>query len=335
MRELALVTGATGFVGAAVARALLTRGHAVRALVRNTSDRSNIAALDIETVEGDLRDEASLQRAVAGCSAVFHVAADYRLWVPDPGELHAANVSGSVALIKAAVAAGVERIVYTSSVAALGIDPSRAPADEATPVSESDMVGEYKRSKFRAERAVLKLAGAGAPVVIVNPSTPIGPRDVRPTPTGRIIVEAASGRMPAFVDTGLNVVHVDDVALGHVLAFERGVIGERYILGGDDLALREILAQVTSLVGRRAPSVRLPHGLVLPLAHLAEIWYRLMPPKTDPMLTVDSVRMSKKHMYFSSAKARRELGYDPRPASAALEDAVHWFITNGHIRGVA
>jgi dihydroflavonol-4-reductase len=327
-----LVTGATGFVGSAVARRLLDRGLPVRVLARPASDRRNLADLSVEVAEGDLRDAASLAPALAGCRALFHVAADYRLWTRDPEELYRTNVEGTRSLLLAAKAAGVERVVYTSSVATLGLNPDGTPADEETPVGLADMVGHYKRSKFQAEREVGRLAAEeGLPVVIVNPSTPIGPRDIKPTPTGRVIVEAASGRIPAFVETGLNVAHVDDVAEGHVLAFERGKVGERYVLGGRDMSLSEILAEVAALAGRRAPKVRLPHGLVLPVAVAAEAWARLMGGK-EPFVTVAGVRMARKRMYFSSAKAARELGYRARPAEAALSDAYDWFQRHGYLR---
>ena len=326
-----LVSGGSGFIGSAVVRALLARRATVRVLVRPTSKRTNLTGANVELVEGDLRDPASLVRAVKGCEGVFHVAADYRFWVPDVGALNETNVAGTRALLSAAADAGVRRVVYTSSVAALGGDPSGKPATEDTPVTEHDMSGHYSRSKFLAEREALAFAGQGLPVVIVNPSTPIGPRDIRPTPTGRIIVEAAAGRMPAFLDTGLNVVHVEDVAEGHWLAYERGVPGERYILGGDDLTFQEILALVSAAAGRRSPTLRLPHRVVLPMAYLAELGYRLRRPATAPMLTVDSVRMLKKHMFFSSAKARAGLGYAPRPSSEAIIDAIDWFRDNRYI----
>lgn len=326
-----LVTGATGFVGSAVLRRLLEAGHAVRALVRAGSDRRNLEGVDVELVEGDLRDSESLERALAGCRALFHVAADYRLWVRDPEVLYRSNVDGTRNILEAAVRTRTERIVYTSSVATLGINRDGSPASEDTPVSLEDMIGHYKRSKFLAEAAVRELIAAQRlPVVIVNPSTPIGPRDIKPTPTGRIIVEAASGRIPAFVDTGLNVVHVDDVAAGHLLAFERGREGERYILGGEDMALRDILAEVAALSGRKPPRVRLPHGLVLPIAWFAETWARCT-NSGEPMATVDGVRMAKKRMFFSSEKARRELGYQPRPARDAIADAVGWFRAHGYL----
>ncbi len=326
-----LVTGATGFVGSAVARALLDSGETLRLLVRPESDRRNVEGLRAEMVEGDLRDRASLERACHGCQALFHVAADYRLWVPEPDEIYAANVDGTRALMEAAGAAGVTRIVYTSSVATLGLNRDGSPADEATPVALADMIGHYKRSKFLAEAEVRRLvAEAGLPAVVVNPSMPVGPRDIKPTPTGRMILEAARGRMPAFVDTGLNVVHVADVAAGHVLAFERGALGERYILGGENLALREILGVIARRCGRPPPRLRLPHGLVLPLAYAAEAWARLR-RSGEPFATVDGLRMAKKRMYFSSAKAEAELGYQSRPAEAALADAVDWFREAGYL----
>jgi dihydroflavonol-4-reductase len=325
-----LVTGATGFVGSAVAQQLVARGETVRVLVRAGSDRRNIADLPVEPVEGDLRDGASLQRALRGCRALYHVAADYRIWIPRPEEIYETNVAGSVRLLRAAAAEGVERIVYTSSVAVLGVLPDGNPADEETPVRLADMIGHYKRSKFLAEEAVRGLIhDEGLPVVIVNPSTPIGPRDVKPTPTGRLIVEAATGRMPAFVDTGLNVVHVDDVATGHVLAYERGVVGERYVLGGENLTLRQILTEIARLCGRRPPRVRLPHGLVMPLAFAAEAVSRVT--GREPFVTVDGLRMARKKMFFSSAKAEATLGYRARPARAALADAVTWFQEAGYL----
>ncbi|WP_439814849.1 hopanoid-associated sugar epimerase [Zavarzinia sp. CC-PAN008] len=324
------VTGATGFVGSAVARALLRQGHAVRVLARPGGDRRNLDGLDVQVVEGDLLDPRSLKPLVQGVGALYHVAADYRLWVRDPDAMLRANVDGTRALLREAAEAGVSRIVYTSSVATLGIDPGGRPADETTPVGLSDMVGIYKRSKYLAEQAVLELVAAGAPVVIVNPSTPIGPRDVKPTPTGRILVEAAMGRMPAFVDTGLNLVHVDDVAQGHLLAAERGAIGARYILGGEDMTLGAILRAVAAQCGRRPPVVQLPHAVVLPIAYVSEAIARLT--GGEPFATVDGVRMSKKRMFFSHAKATADLGYQPRPALQAIVDALSWFRANGYIR---
>ncbi|GLQ48157.1 dihydroflavonol-4-reductase [Dyella lipolytica] len=319
----ALVTGATGFVGSAVARRLLRGGHSVRVLARAGSDRRNLQGLDVEVLEGDLTKPASLLPACDGCDALFHVAADYRLWAPDPAELYRANVDGTRAILEAAKRVGVPRIVYTSSVATLGIPKDGTPGSETTPVTVDDMIGHYKRSKFLAEAEARKFAADGLPVVIVNPSTPIGPHDIKPTPTGRVVRDAMNGRVPAYVDTGLNIVHVDDVAEGHWLAFERGVVGERYILGGFDMSLRDVLIEIADIAGRSPPKVRLPHAVVMPIAYASEAWARLT--GMNPIATVEEVRMSKKRMFFSSAKAERELGYSARPARLALEDAVQWF----------
>jgi dihydroflavonol-4-reductase len=328
-----LVTGATGFVGSAVARALIARGESVRALARAGSDRRNLADLKIEIAEGDLTDRASLERAARGCEALYHVAADYRLWVPNPPEIYRANVDGSRALMEAAASAGVKRIVYTSSVATLGLIADGTPADEATPVTLADMIGHYKRSKFLAEEAVREMVvKQGLPAVIVNPSTPIGPRDIRPTPTGRMIVDAANGKIPAYLDTGLNVVHVDDVAAGHLAAFDRGKIGERYILGGRNMGLAEILAVIATMCGRKPPTIKLPRLAVLPIAYAVEAWARLAGTKGEPLITVDGVKLAAKRMFFSIAKAERELGYVARPAEAAIADALAWFRANGYCR---
>ncbi|HTZ77583.1 MAG TPA: hopanoid-associated sugar epimerase [Stellaceae bacterium] len=326
-----LVTGATGFVGAAVARTLLAAGRRVRALARRGSDRRNLAGLDIEIAEGSLEDAGSLAAAVAGCGALYHVAADYRLWVRDPRAMFRANVDGTRALMEAAAAAGVDRIVYTSSVAVLGLKSDGTSSDETTPSEYADMIGPYKQSKFLAEEEVRRLVRERAlPAVIVNPSTPIGPRDVKPTPTGRLILEAASGRMPAFVDTGLNLVHVDDVAAGHLLAEARGRTGERYILGGENLSLGEILRRIAVLTGRRPPTLRLPIPAVWPVAAVAETWGRIT--GQEPMTTFDGLRMARKKMYFSAAKAERELGFRARPVDAALADAIAWFREQGMLR---
>lgn len=325
-----LVTGASGFVGAAVARALLARGCRLRALLRPQSDRRNLAGLDIEPRLGALEDGASLKAAVAGCGALFHVAADYRLWVRDEGAMYRANVEGTRLLMLAALEAGVERVVYTSSVATLGL-VAGGIADEATPGTLADMIGPYKRSKFMAEEVVRGLVQQrGLPAVIVNPSTPVGPGDVKPTPTGRMIVEAASGRIPAFVDTGLNIVHVDDVAAGHLLAEERGAVGERYILGGENLTLAEILACIARLTGRKPPTLKLPIPAVWPIALGAEAWATAL--GGTPRVTRDELRMARKTMFFSSAKAGRALGYRARPAQEALAEAVAWFRAAGMCR---
>jgi len=320
-----LVTGASGFVGSAVVRQLLARGERVRVLVRPASDRRNVSGLAVEIVEGDLRRASTLAAACAGCSALYHVAADYRLWTRDPRELYASNVEGTRNLMRAALGAGIPRIVYTSSVATLGLHADGSPATEDSPVGLGNMIGHYKRSKFLAERAVDELvAQEGLPAVIVNPSTPIGPHDVKPTPTGRMIRDAAAGRIPAYVDTGLNLVHVEDVARGHLLAFEHGKIGRRYILGGEDMALRDILAAIARHTGRRPPRIRLPRPALYPVAMVAEAW-AWVTHGNEPQVTLDGLRMSRKKMFFDSARARRELGYTTRPALEAIEDAVDWF----------
>jgi dihydroflavonol-4-reductase len=327
----ALVTGASGFIGSAVLRRLVVAGFETRALVRRSSDRRNLDGLSCELAEGDLADPASLAAAVAGCTVLFHVAADYRLWVPDPVAIYRTNVEGTRNLMRAALAARLSRIVYTSSVATLGLNADGSPSDENTPTSLADMIGHYKRSKYLAEEEVKRLAREeGLPAVIVNPSAPIGPRDVRPTPTGRMIVEAARGKMPAYVDTGLNVVHVDDVAEGHWLAYERGAVGERYILGGENMTLKRILEVVAQLVGRTPPRIRLPHNLVLPIAYVAEAYARLT-GSGEPAATVDGVRLAKKIMFFRCDKAVRELGYRARPARDAIADAIAWFRQNGYL----
>jgi dihydroflavonol-4-reductase len=328
--DLSLVTGATGFVGSAVVRALLARGRRVRVLARPNSDRRNLAGLAVEIAEGAMEDPRSLACAVAGCRYVYHVAADYRIWVPDPAPMFRANVDGTRDLLTAALDAGAERVVYTSSVATLGL-VAGGSADEETPSNIDDMIGPYKRSKFAAEEVARELVRErGLPVVIVNPSTPVGLGDIKPTPTGRLIVEAARGQMPAFVDTGLNIVHVDDVAEGHLAAAEKGRIGERYILGGENMALAEILAEVAQAVSRRPPWLRVPHGVLFPVAIGAELAARIT--GRDPFVTLDGVRMSRKKMYFTSEKASHELAYAPRPARQAIADAVTWFEANGYLK---
>ena len=323
-----LVTGATGFVGSAVAKLLRERGWSVRVLARPNANRANLDPAD-ELFEGDIRNRASVARALRGVRHLVHVAADYRLWARDPGEIYRTNVDGARVMMEEAREAGVERIVYTSSVATLSTENGRL-ADESRPLGEDEAIGAYKRSKVLAERLVESMIERqNLPAIIVNPSTPIGPRDVKPTPPGRIIVEAASGRMPAFVDTGLNIVHVDDVARGHVAALERGRVGERYILGGDNVALSELLTEIARLVGRRPPSVRLPTGLIFPFAYGAELMARFT--GREPFATRDGLRMARKYMFFTDAKARRELGYTSRPHVEGLADAVAWFRAAGYI----
>ncbi|MCG1042102.1 NAD-dependent epimerase/dehydratase family protein [Mycetohabitans sp. B8] len=325
-----LVTGASGFVGSALARAALARGFRVRALVRVSSPRGNLRDLDIELAEGDMRDAASVERALDQVDVLFHVAADYRLWARDSNEIMRANADGTRCVMQAALRRRVERVVYTSSVATLRVSGVTGPVDETTPADEASTIGVYKRSKVAAERIVEQMvAQQGLPAVIVNPSTPIGPRDIKPTPTGRMIVEAATGKIPAFVDTGLNLVHVDDVAQGHLLAMDRGRIGERYILGGDDVLLREMLAAIARMVGRKPPSLELPRWPLYPIALAAQgiaQW-----TGREPFVTVDALRMSRHHMFFSSAKARRELGYHARPHTDGLRDALDWFRANGYL----
>lgn len=330
--DLTLVTGASGFVGSAVARALCTRGRAVRALVRAQSPRANLAGLAIETVEGDMRDPASLDRAMAGVRHVFHVAADYRLWARDPEEILRNNREGTKAVMAAALSHRVDRIVYTSSVATLALHADGTLSTERDTLNEDRAIGAYKRSKVVAERLVQRMvAEQGLPAVIVNPSTPIGPRDIKPTPTGRIIVEAARGRMPGFVDTALNFVHVDDVAAGHIAALERGRIGELYILGGQNASLAEMLAEVARIVGRRPPGLRIPRPPLYPLAWLAEATARIT--GREPFVTLDGLRMAKYRMVFSSAKAERELGYRARPYIEGLAEAIEWFRIAGYLEG--
>lgn len=328
MNTRVLVTGANGFVGSAVVRALLRHGYAVRALLRATSDARTLDGLDIETARGDLLDTASLERAVAGCDGVFHVAADYRLWAPDPRVIYRANVRGTHNLLLAAKRGGVHRIVHTSSVATLGRHADDTPADEATPARLADMIGAYKRSKYLSEALARRCAAAGSDIVIVNPAAPVGPRDAKPTPTGRMVLDAARGRMPAYVDTGLCIVHVDDVAEGHVLAYEHGQRGRRYVLGGDNLSLQSILATIAQQVGRRAPRLKLSPSALLPVAHLAEAWARIS--GRTPLISVAGVELARHRMYFSSARATRELGYHARPAAAALADAIQWFRDHGY-----
>ena len=331
LSDIVLVTGVSGFVGSAVARALATRGAAVRGLVRSNSPRANLADFPGTLVEGDARDAVSMARAMAGVRHLYHVAADYRIWAPDTEEIVRNNLASTRTVMVAARDAGVERLVYTSSVATLkppesGNQPGGA-ADETRAATPEQAVGAYKRSKVVAERLVEAMVAEGLPAVIVNPSTPIGPNDVKPTPTGRIIVEAARGKMPAFVESGLNLVHVDDVAQGHLLAMERGRIGERYILGGEDVTLGAMLAEIAAQVGRKPPTVAISRKLLFPLAHANEALARIT--GKEPFLTVDSLRMAAHHMFYTSAKAQVELGYRARPWQDAIADALAWFGEQG------
>jgi len=325
-----LVTGASGFVGSAIVRALLAAEYRVRALVRPSTRRDNLAGLDVELITGDICDATAVARATAGSRHVVHAAADYRLWARDPRVLAHTNVEGTRTVMEAALRAGVERVVHTSSVATLNPESDGEGADEDRPLAEAAAIGAYKRSKISAERLVeAMVASAGLPAVITNPTAPIGPRDIRPTPTGRIIVEAASGRMPGFVQTGLNLVHVDDVANGHVAALARGRIGERYILGGQNVLLAQMLADIARLVGRRPPQLRLPRGILYPFAFATEMI--AVATEREPFLTLDGLRMSKHCMFFTSAKAQRELGFRARPYQDGLRDAIDWFRSAGRL----
>ena len=327
-----LVTGATGFVGSGVAKRLALDGTRVRALVRPGSPRFHLDGLHLEFVSGDLRDAPSIRAAMAGIRHVFHVAADYRLWARDRSEIFAVNVEGTRTVMQEALRRGVERVVYTSSVATLGLRSDGSPADESVPLSVEEGIGAYKRSKIAAERLVEAMVRDDRlPAIIVNPSTPIGPRDVKPTPTGRIIVEAALGRMPGFLDTGLNFVHVDDVAEGHLAALRRGVIGERYILGGENILLADMLAEVARLVGRQPPRFRIPRSVVIPVAYLAEAKAWLT--GREPFTTLDALRLAEHYMFFTAAKAERDLGFRARPYREALADAIDWFRAAGYLNG--
>ncbi|MBI3323459.1 MAG: NAD-dependent epimerase/dehydratase family protein [Candidatus Omnitrophica bacterium] len=325
-----LVTGAAGFVGSHVVSKLVGRGERVRALARSSTVLRNLAGLPVEIRTGDLTDPASLRQAMAGCRRLYHVAADYRLWAPDPAELYRNNVAGTRNVLEAAREAGVERIVYTSTVGALKCPGNGRPSSEETPVGLQDMVGHYKRSKFLAEQEALAAARAGMPVVIVNPSTPVGPRDIKPTPTGQMIVDFLNGRMPAYVDTGLNLIDVEDAAEGHLLAMERGRPGQRYILGHRNLTLKEILEILSRVTGLPAPRVRMPIGVALGWAALSTGWSALT--RRPPRVSWEAVRISRKRMYFDSGKAVRELGLPQRPVEEALAKAVDWFRQNGYVK---
>jgi dihydroflavonol-4-reductase len=326
-----LVTGATGFLGNHVARQLVAAGHSVRLLVRSTSNLASLDGLNADRVTGDLQDMGSLDRAMKGVRRVFHVAADYRLWTQNPGEIYESNVEGTRRLLEVAGQAGVERVVYTSTVATIAV-PSHGSAlpNEDTRATLGQMIGHYKRSKFLAELEAIKAAGAGIPVVIVNPTAPVGPADWKPTPTGRIIVDFLDGKMPAYVDTGLNLVPVEDCAAGHLLAAEKGRIGERYILGARNMTLKEILGALASITGRSAPRVRLPHAVALAAGYADEFISRLT--GREPQIPVEGVKMSRHRMFVESDKAQRELGYQPGAVELALGRAVGWYADHGYIR---
>ena len=324
MSRRVLVTGASGFLGWHVARRLLEKGWRVRALARPSS---TIRELDVERVIGDLRDPESLRRAVAGCEVVFHVAADYRLWARNPEELYRSNVDGTRNLLHSAREAGVERVVYTSTVGCIGV-PAGQPGDEQQPVTLNQMTGAYKRSKFLAEKVAVEAAASGLPVVIVNPTAPVGDRDFKPTPTGKIILDFLAGRMPAFIDTGLNLVDVDDTAEGHLLALERGRVGERYILGCENLTLASILVRLAAIAGKPAPTTRIPYAVAYGFGLLSTGWAAIT--GREPRAPIDAVRMARKKMFVTHRKAEAELGFHPRPVDQALDRAVRWFRTNGY-----
>ncbi len=324
---IAFVTGATGFLGSHVARALAEQGAELRLLVRKTSNLKNLEGLKAETAVGDLRDATSLEKAMSGCDTVFHVTADYRLWVRDPNEMYRSNVDGTRAILEAARKNGVRRVVYTSSVATIGFRRDGQPADEDSPVSLNDMIGHYKRSKFMAEQVALEEGRTGMQVVTVNPTTPIGEQDVKPTPTGRIVVDFLKKKFPAYVETGLNLVDVTECARGHVTALEKGRSGERYILGGEDLTLKQILDKLGQITGLPSPTIKLPYGFAFAAGVVDEAITGML-LRREPRATIDTVRMGKKKMFASSAKAERELGWKIVPVDSALRRAVEWFRAN-------
>ncbi len=327
---LAFVTGATGFVGSHVARVLAEKGAELRLLVRASSNLKNIEGLNAECVVGDLRDPDSLEKAMSGCDAVFHVAADYRLWVRDPEQMYKANVEGTRELLKAAKKSGVRRVVYTSSVATMGFTSNGHLADENSPVSLDNMIGPYKRSKFMAEQVAMEAACKEMDVVTVNPTTPIGDHDIKPTPTGRIVVDFLKKKFPAYVDTGLNLVDVDECARGHVAAFEKGKSGERYILGGENLTLKQILDKLAVITALPSPTIKVPYVVALTTGVVDEVFTGRIMGK-EPRATIDAVRMGKKKMFVTSAKAERELGWKQVPVDNALHRAVEWFRANGYV----
>jgi len=327
---MAFVTGATGFIGCHVARLLIEKGWKVRALRRSKSFNPFFRLDDSDWCTGDIRDFEQVSRAMAGCDAVFHVAADYRLWAKNPREIYESNVGGTANVLEAALANGVRRVVYTSSVGALGLNQDGTPADEETPVRLDDMVGHYKRSKFLAERKAEEFLSRGLPLVMVHPSTPVGPGDHKPTPTGKIIVDFLNRRMPAYLDTGLNLIHVKDVAAGHLLALEKGLVGEKYILGNQNLTLSAIFKLLEEVSGIPAPRVHLPYRPVLALAHICALISRMT--GTEPLIPFEGVKMARRHMFFDASKAVRQLGLPQTPVRTALAEAVSWARENGYVK---
>lgn len=329
--KLVFLTGATGFIGSHIARALINRGFKVRTLARKNSRLDNLAGLPVEICYGDLLDTPSLKNGISGCPHVYHAAANYVLWSKDPDELYRINVEGTKNVFEACLFHGVERIVYTSSVGALGIPKNGTPGDERTPVSLDDMIGHYKRSKFLAEEEAMQYAKRGLPVVIVNPSTPVGSHDIKPTPTGKMIVDFLNGKMPAYVDTGLNLIDVEDAAIGHILACEKGRIGERYILGHRNMTLKEILHVLSKITKIPAPKFKIPYPLALTVGYISKLYAERV-SKKEPAIPWEGVKMAKKHMYFNPSKAINELGLPQSPVEAALEKAVKWFKENGYVK---
>ena len=326
---LAFLTGATGFVGSHVARALVAQGADLRLLVRSGSDLRNIRELQAERVVGDLRDAASLKKAVAGCEVVFHVAADYRLWVRDPEQMYRSNVDGTKAILEAARENKVRRVVYTSSVATMGFQSNGHLANEDSPVSLANMIGPYKRSKFMAEEIAIQAGKSGMDVVVVNPTTPVGERDLKPTPTGRIVVDFLKKKFPAYVDTGLNLVDVAECARGHIAALEKGKTGQRYILGGENLTLKQILDKLAAITGFPSPKIRVPYAVALATGVVDQVFTGYI-RRREPRATIDAVRMGRKKMFVSSGKAERDLGWRTLPVDGGLRRAVEWFQANGY-----
>ncbi|OGQ08649.1 MAG: NAD-dependent dehydratase [Deltaproteobacteria bacterium RIFCSPLOWO2_12_FULL_40_28] len=330
MKPLALVTGATGFIGNAVARTLLKSERTVRVLIRKNSDRTLLNDLDVEIFEGDLRYPESLNETIRGCAELYHVAAQYTFFNPKPDEIYSSNVQGTHNILSAALTHCVSRVVYTSTVGAIGIPHNQKPGDENTQITIADCRGHYKRSKFLAEQEALNFFKKGLPVVIVNPSAPIGVRDIKPTPTGKMILDFLNRKMPAYMDTGLNLVDVEDVATGHLLASEKGKPGERYILGNQNLSLQEILQLLSELTGLSAPKIKVPYSLALGSAYLSEAWARFT--KQPPLIEIEAVKLGKKMMFFNPQKAIRELGLPQTPVKIALKKAVDWYVTNGYVK---
>ena len=329
--DSAFLTGGTGFVGASLARLLLSKGLKVRALARKGSDKRNLDGLPVEIVEGSLTDASAIADGVKGCRYAFHCAADYRIWIPNPADMYRANVEGTDVVLRSAVAAGVERVVHCSSVAAVKVPDDHTPVDETSEYAAlTDIVGHYKKSKFKADVLAREMGKSGAPVVVVNPAAPIGPYDIKPTPTGKMVVDFLNGRIPSYIDTGLNIVHVEDVAMGHWLAALKGKPGERYILGGENLTLKQVLDLLAEVTGLPGPKFKTPYAIAYAFATVDTALATMR--GTTPLAPLDAVKMAKHYMWFSSEKAKRELGYAPRSAKSALKDSADWYKANGYAK---